>query len=72
MWFEKIKSYYEGGMWSVEMISNAVAKGKISEDEYQQIVGTPYQGGTTDTDLETRVAALEEELEATKIIWGVD
>lgn len=54
------------------MISNAVAKGKISEDEYQQIVGTPYQGGTTDTDLETRVAALEEELEATKIIWGVD
>lgn len=72
MWFDKIKSYYDTGMWSIEMVSNAVAKGKISEEEYQQIVGIPYRGGTTDPDLETRVADLEEELAVSKILLGVE
>lgn len=70
-WYERIKGYYPT-IWNKTMVRNAVIKNKISEEEYHQIVGTPYPGGITNPDLETRVAALEEELEATKIIWGVD
>ena len=61
MWFDKIKSYFDTGLWSVEMVSKAVAKGKISEDEYQQIVGIPYQEGSTGEDIDSRVSELEHE-----------
>ena len=36
---EKIKTWYEQGLWTVEMVRNAVIKGKLTEDEYQEIVG---------------------------------
>lgn len=36
---EKIKKWYEQGLWTVEMVRNAVIKGKLTEDEYQEIVG---------------------------------
>lgn len=37
--FEKIKSYYEKGYWTKEMVYNACLKGKITEEEYKEIVG---------------------------------
>lgn len=36
---EKIKKWYEQGLWTAEMVRNAVIKGKLTEDEYQEIVG---------------------------------
>ena len=35
---EKIKKWYEQGLWTAEMVRNAVAKGKLTEDEYNEIV----------------------------------
>ena len=40
--FEKIKSWYESGIWSKEWVRNAVAKGKITAEEYKEITGEEY------------------------------
>lgn len=37
--YETVKSYYEKGFWSAEMVQNAVVKGWITEEEYKEIVG---------------------------------
>ena len=36
---EKIKKWYEQGLWTAEMVRNAVIKGKLTEEEYRDIVG---------------------------------
>lgn len=36
---EKIKKWYEQGLWTAEMVRNAVIKGKLTEEEYREIVG---------------------------------
>lgn len=36
---EKIKKWYGQGLWTAEMVRNAVVKGKLTEDEYREIVG---------------------------------
>lgn len=41
--FEKIKKWYESGMWTKKMVRNAVIKGKITEDEYTEITGEEYE-----------------------------
>lgn len=40
-WFDKIKSYYERNLWTKEQVKVAVEKGKITEEEYKEIVGEP-------------------------------
>lgn len=40
--FEKVKTYYEGGLWDKVRVTNAVAKGWITKDEYAEITGSPY------------------------------
>ena len=41
--FEKIKKWYESGMWTKKMVRNAVIKGKITEDEYTEITGEAFE-----------------------------
>lgn len=41
--FEKIKKWYESGMWTKKMVRNAVVKGKITEEEYTEITGEEYE-----------------------------
>lgn len=36
--FEKIKKWYKQGLWTEEMVRNAVVKGVISEDEATEIL----------------------------------
>lgn len=36
---EKIKAWYKFGLWTKEMVRNAVVKGKLTEEEYREIVG---------------------------------
>lgn len=40
--FEKFKGYYDKGLWTKAMLRNAVVKGRITADEYEEIVGEPY------------------------------
>jgi len=42
MMFEKIKRYYDEGLWTKHMVRNAVKKGKITAEQYEEIVGEPY------------------------------
>ncbi len=37
--FEKIKFYYDKGLWTKEMVYQAVEKGLITQDEYLEIIG---------------------------------
>ena len=40
--FEIIKDYYDEGLWSKSRVRYAVQKGKITADEYKEIVGEDY------------------------------
>lgn len=41
--YEKVKSYYDRGLWDSGRVYNAVIKGWITEEEYRQITGEGYQ-----------------------------
>lgn len=40
--YNDIKMYYETGRWTLTMVSNAVLKGWITEEEYKEITGLKY------------------------------
>ena len=37
--YEKIKEYYNTGLWSKERVRNMVVKGVITEEEFYDITG---------------------------------
>jgi uncharacterized XkdX family phage protein len=37
--FERIKKWYNQGLWTAEMVRNAVKKGVITEEQYKEITG---------------------------------
>lgn len=39
--FEKIKEYYESGLWSLDRVWNVAGKA-LTEDEYERITGFVY------------------------------
>ena len=41
--YDKIKSYYDSGLWSKVRVRNMVVKGIITEEEYASIVGKEYE-----------------------------
>ena len=41
---DKIKSYYLAGLWTKKMVGDAVIKGKITTQEFEEITGEPYTG----------------------------
>lgn len=41
--FEKIKGYYDNGLWSINRVRNVVGKSTgITDVEYQEITGLSY------------------------------
>lgn len=40
--FEKIKGWYENGMWTKKMVYNAVGKDWLTPEEYTEITGEDY------------------------------
>lgn len=40
--FEKVKFYYESGVWGKKALRDAVLKEWITPEEYEEIVGEPY------------------------------
>ena len=42
--FEKIKGYYDSGLWSKERVYNVVGKPSgITPEEYEEITGEKYE-----------------------------
>ena len=40
--YEKVKNYYDKGLWSIERVRQAVVKGWITEEEFAEITGEEY------------------------------
>lgn len=40
--YNKVKKYYDAGLWNLTMVRNAVAKGWITEEEFTLITGEDY------------------------------
>lgn len=38
----KIEKWYKMGLWDDAMVRDAVEKGVITAEEYEEITGTPY------------------------------
>ena len=74
--YETIRRYYREGLWSIERVRNAVVKRWITPEEYQEITGRIYDpngySAQNSSELEGRVNDLEAQLEAAKILLGVE
>jgi len=40
--YDKVKEYYDKGLWGITAVRQAVVKGWITESEYEEIVGESY------------------------------
>ena len=40
--FEKVKYYYDNGLWNTSRVRNAVVKSWITESEFEEITGESY------------------------------
>ena len=40
--YQKVKNYYDKGLWTVNMVRNAVSKGWITAAEFKTITGEEY------------------------------
>ena len=40
-WFDRVKMYYDKGLWSKQRVWNVVGK-VLTPEEYEQITGEPY------------------------------
>ena len=41
-WLERIRNYYDRGLWTKDQVKVAVEKDKITEIEYKEITGEDY------------------------------
>ena len=41
--YNKIKMYYDSGLWSEVRVRNMVVKGIITKEEYKNIIGKEYE-----------------------------
>lgn len=42
MTYERIKYYFDAGLWNAQMVKLAVRKGIITKDQYEEITGKTY------------------------------
>lgn len=40
--FEKVKKFYDEGLYTKAMVANFVKKGKITAEQYKEITGDDY------------------------------
>lgn len=43
--YDMVKDYYDRVLWSKQRVYNAVKKGWITAEEYEEITGDVYNGG---------------------------
>lgn len=41
--YDKVKYYYDNGYWSIQRVRDAVAKGWITAEQFEEITGEPYE-----------------------------
>jgi len=41
--FQKVKDWYDSDMWTKKMVHDAVVKGWITAEEFEEITGEPYE-----------------------------
>lgn len=41
--YEKVKNFYDNGLWTLKMVKNAVIKKWITEEEFKEITGEDYK-----------------------------
>lgn len=41
-WYATIKRFYDRGLWTQQMVGDAVFAGKITEKQYTEITGEEY------------------------------
>lgn len=41
--FEKVRDFYERGLWNISRVRNAVVKSWITPAEFEEITGTVYE-----------------------------
>lgn len=66
---QKIKDFYDAGLWTAGMVANAVVKGRITEAEYQEITGDTYtapavQPSGSETGITERMQIMETRFDA--------
>lgn len=40
--YKKVKNYYDSGLWTIEMVKQAVIKNWITAEEFETITGQLY------------------------------
>lgn len=40
--YERVKHYFEAGLWTVALVKMAVRKGVITKEQYTEITGKEY------------------------------
>ena len=40
--YERIKKYYDEGLWNIDRVRDAVTKGFITEEQFEEITGQTY------------------------------
>lgn len=43
MSYERIKYFFEAGLWNKQMVKKAVQKGVITKEQYAKITGEEYE-----------------------------
>lgn len=41
--YKKVKHYYDNGLWSIQRVHDAVEKGWITSEQFEEITGKPYE-----------------------------
>lgn len=65
--YDIAKRNYDRGLWTNDMISKLVEKGKLTAEEYLEITGEPFAGGEAEPTFDERVKRLEAESTATQV-----
>lgn len=61
--FEKLKGYFDDGLWTAKQVGDAVSKGWITAEEYAEITGEEYAPVPTQLDaIQAAVEKSNEEL----------
>jgi len=41
--YQKVKNYYDNGLWSIRKVHDAVEKGWITPEQFEEITGEVYE-----------------------------
>jgi len=43
MWFDRVKRFYDRGLWTKGMVADAVVTARITSEQYKEITGEDYE-----------------------------